>query len=153
MRKLDCFPWSTNDSVGHQITAECESGNGLVYKLLTPPFYLLASSNLMRSLFDTLCKVMPAQLEFCMRCYSMRWGQLNFFQFLLPKLATKQKESSSKLGAESCHVCIPLSVAGSHSIWPFVKVAVTEKSFDTQRGSSLSSFDVLSQTRMPKKED
>ena len=81
MRKLECFPWSTNDSVGHQITAECESGNGLVYKLLTPPFYLLASSNLMRSLFDTLCKVMPAQLEFCMRCYSMRWGQLNFFQF------------------------------------------------------------------------
>lgn len=76
----------------------------------------------------------------------MRLGQLNFFQFL-PKLATKQKESRS----ESCHVCIPLSVAGSHSIWPFVKVAVTEKSFDTQRGSRLSSFDVLSQTRMPKK--
>ena len=47
------------------------------------------------------------------------------------------------------HVCIPLSVAGSDSIWPFVKVAVTEKSFDTQRGIvKLSSFDVLSQTRM-----
>ena len=127
MRKLVCFPWSTNDLVGHQITAECESGNGLVYKFLTPRF---SSSNFMRSLF----------------CNS-RWDKANSISFNFCRNWQQNKRRS----AESCHVCIPLSVAGSHSIWPFVKVAVTEKSFDTQRGSRLSSFDVLSQTRMPKK--
>ena len=79
--------------------------------------------------------------------WGARWDKANSISFNF----CRNWQQNTRRSAESCHVCIPLSVAGSHSIWPFVKVAVTEKSFDTQRGSRLSSFDVLSQTRMPKK--